>query len=336
MNSASVHSFAKYLPERIVSNEELSTLMDTSDEWIQKRTGIVERRWSDQSAPTSVLALRATEQTLGLCNIKPQAIVAATLSADFCFPGIGVQIQHALGLDTIPAYDVRNQCSGFLYGLEMAESLIRAGKYQHILLVGAELHSTGLDISTRGRDIAVLFGDGAGSCMVSAASAIPEKAELHFEVLATELHSQGEHVERLWCQHPGSAHFPTRLTANMVENAQIFPQMDGRKVFEHAVKRMTEVSLSILHNKGFGPGDVSLFLPHQANVRINQMVGNQLGLSDEQVFNTIQKYGNTTAATIPIGFSDAIAAGKIKSGDLILSAAFGSGFTWGAALFRAH
>jgi 3-oxoacyl-[acyl-carrier-protein] synthase-3 len=233
----------------------------------------------------------------------------------------------------IPAYDIRNQCSGFLYGLEMACALVQNGTYRRILLVGAEVHSTGLDISTRGRDVSVLFGDGAGSCIVERGEEAQELG-LSLEVLGTELHSDGAHVKELWCEHPGSARFPTRLTPEMVEQGEVFAQMNGRMVFENAVKRMSEVSASLMAAVGVAPSEIALFVPHQANRRISEAIGKHLGLSAEQVFNTIEEFGNTTAATIPIGMSCAVEQDRLHSGDFVLSAAFGSGFTWGAALFR--
>lgn len=330
--STFIQHFAKALPPEKITNQMISLLMDTSDEWIVQRTGIEERYWVTPPMTTSDLAVEAAKETLKKAEDKiPDAIIAATLSPDFSFPGIGVQIQAKLGLTTVPAFDIRNQCSGFLYAIEMAKAFIETKKYKNILVVGAEVHSTGLDKTTRGRDIAVLFGDGAGACLVT--SEISQK-DLNFECIGTELHSDGNFVEELWCEHPGSAHFPTRVTQNLIDEAQCFPKMNGKVVFQHAVKRMTEVSESLLKKIGISKEEISLFLPHQANLRINASVAEYLGLKSSQVFNTIQKYGNTTAATIPIGFSDAVAEGKIQRGDIILSAAFGAGFTWGAAVFR--
>ena len=333
MYQACFHSFAKYLPSRVVPNHELTKFMDTSDEWIIQRTGIETRYWVEAPTTTSDLAFEAAQQSISLSKLNSiDAIVAATLSADYSFPGIGVQLQSKLKTPKIPAYDLRNQCAGFLYGAELAASLVKTGQYEQVLLVGAEVHSTGLDISTRGRDIAVLFGDGAGSCIVSRGK--NPQAKYNFEFLGSELHSNGDFVKELWCEHPGSAHFPTRITMDLIEEAKCFPTMNGKAVFQHAVRDMTEVSLSLLSKLKLSPSDISLFLPHQANLRINSMVAQQLGLTEGQVFNTIQKYGNTTAATIPIGFTDAIEAGIMKPGMIILSAAFGSGFVWGASVWR--
>lgn len=340
-----LHSFAHVVPERVVTNHDLAKLMDTSDEWIQQRSGIKQRYWVTPPTTTSDLGARAAEVTLSTGrgmrsdSLAPDAIIAATLSPDYSFPGIGVLIQHKLGLPAIPAFDIRNQCSGFLYATQLASALVQAQAYRRILVVGAEVHSTGLDVSTRGRDIAVLFGDGAGSCLVEAvndasSSEAPSALQGSLEFLGAELHSDGAFVRELWCEHPGSAHFPTRITPELVSEGRVYPLMNGRKVFEHAVRAMTEVSRSLLDAKGFSPKDVGLFVPHQANIRINSMVAAQLGLSESQVWSTIEQYGNTTAATIPIGISTAQQAGRLTSGDVVLSAAFGSGFTWGAALFR--
>ncbi len=320
------------LPDREISNDELSTFIDTSDEWISKRTGIKKRYWVSEGTTTSSLAVEAASKSIDQLSNGTQidAIIAATLSPDYSFPGIGVQIQDALGLPPVPAYDVRNQCSGFLYAMEMGGALISTGVYENILIVGAEVHSTGMDKTTRGRDIAVLFGDGAGSCILSHG----KRSGLSFELVGTELHSDGAYAKELWCEHPGSVLFPDRLTEELVREGKVFPEMNGRLVFENAVRHMTEVSLSLLAKHGYGSSDVSLFLPHQANLRINTMVAQKLGLNESQVFSTIQDYGNTTAATIPIGFTRAVEEGAFTSGDLVLSAAFGSGFTWGAALYR--
>ncbi len=333
--TAVAHSFARYLPPKVVTNEDLAQFIDTSDEWIQKRTGIQERRFVESPMTTSDLATESAKLSLHTAGTSVDAIIAATLSPDYDFPGIGVLVQHKLGLPTVPAFDIRNQCSGFLYGIELADALVNQGRYENILVIGAEVHSTGLDLSTRGRDIAVLFGDGAGSCIVSK-NAPASATTPGFQVLHSELHSDGEHASILWCEHVGSAHFPTRITKEMVEEGKCFPQMEGRKVFEHAVRRMVEVSTSVLKKSGITAEDVRLVIPHQANARINGLVADTLHIPSDRVFNTIAQYGNTTAATIPIGFSHAVEEVELQSGDYILSCAFGSGFTWGATLFQVH
>jgi len=331
--TAVAHSFARYLPPKIVTNNDLAQHIDTSDEWIQKRTGIKERRFVEPPVTTSDLAVEASKLSIQASGVEVDAIVAATLSPDYDFPGIGVLVQHKLGLSTVPAFDIRNQCSGFLYGIELAEALVAQKKYKNILVIGAEVHSTGLDLTTRGRDIAVLFGDGSGSCIVSQHPPSSAKTP-SLNIIGSELHSDGAHASILWCEHVGSAHFPTRITAEMVEQGKCFPQMEGRKVFEHAVKRMVEVSTSVLSNSGISNQDVRLVIPHQANARINGLVAETLQIPTDRVFNTITHYGNTTAATIPIGFSHALEETQLASGDYILSCAFGSGFTWGATLFQ--
>ncbi|MCI5066264.1 beta-ketoacyl-ACP synthase 3 [bacterium] len=333
--SAIVEAFSRYLPPKVVTNEELSSLMETSDEWIQQRSGIRERRFVDAPTTTSDLAVEAARKTLGALQGKSvDAIIAATLSPDYDFPGIGVLIQAKLDLPTIPAFDLRNQCSGFLYGLELATALVQQEQYERILLVGAEVHSTGLDLSTRGRDIAVLFGDGAGSCVVSREEARATTGT-GLRVLRSELHGDGAHAPKLWCEHIGSAHFPHRMDASLIEEGKCFPSMQGRKVFEHAVKRMVEVSLSVLEKEGITPEQIRFVVPHQANARINGLVAEQLGIPGERVSQTITHYGNTTAATIPIGFSHVLEEEEIHQGDYLLSCAFGSGFTWGATLLQA-
>ena len=328
-----IHSFGKALGARKVSNQDLLQYMDTSDEWIRQRSGIRSRYWVEPGQTTSSLAVEACREAMTRAGVKQvQGIVAATLSPDYTFPGIGVQIQNALGLPAVPAFDLRNQCSGFLYGLEMGAALVSSGQYQDLLLVGAEVHSTGLDLSTRGRDVAVLFGDGAGACLISREVGPQHTPSL--QLLGTELHSDGAFMRELWCEHPGSANPTGRVTPQMVEEGSIFPKMNGRVVFEHAVRSMVEVCQSILKRFSVVPNEISLLVPHQANARINAAVAEHLGLRHSQVMSTIENYGNTTAATIPIGFYDAVEAQRLPPSGLILSVAFGSGFTWGAALFR--
>lgn len=320
--------------------------MDTSDEWITQRSGIKTRYWVTPGTNTSDLATESARATLASSgNARAcQAIIAATLSPDFYFPGIGVLVQKKLGLPPIPAFDIRQQCSGFLYGLEMATALVDAGRYERILLIGAEVQSNSLDLSTRGRDVAVLFGDGAGSCIVErdTPAARSERqahteanSRLAFELLGTELHSDGEGAPELWCEAPGSSLPHRDVTPEVFAMGRTFPRMNGRRVFESAVRRMVEVSQSLLAQHGITGTAVRLFVPHQANSRINQMVAEQLGLKPDQVMSTIERYGNTTAATIPIGMTDAIDEGRIQPDDIVLQAAFGSGFTWGAAILRA-
>ncbi len=326
-----------YVPENVVTNEDLSKIMTTSDEWITERTGIKERRHrkerNDAQETTSYLGLKASEMALenaGLTAKDLDFIIFATLSPDYFFPGCGVQIQEALGCDTIGALDVRNQCSGFIYALSVANAFIKSGTYKNILVVGAEVHSFGLDFSDEGRGVSVIFGDGAGAVILSKASD-HEKGD----VLAFNMHSEGKHAEELSTKFPGSKFGWSdrmRLEPEAVTNAEIYPNMNGNFVFKHAVTRFPESMLEALESAGKTLEDLDLFIPHQANLRIAQFVQKKLGLKDDQVFNNIQKYGNTTAASIPLAFSEAVSEGKAKRGDLVLLTAFGSGFTWGSVL----
>jgi len=319
-----------FVPPRVVTNDDLASLMDTSDAWIRERTGIQERRWVEEGMTGSEMARRASVMALEEAGMEPgnvDAIVLATLSPDHFFPGTGVFLQRDLGLTDIPALDIRAQCSGFIYGLSVADAWIRVGQYKTILLVGVEIQSTGLDLSDRGRDMAVLFGDGAGAAVLTASE------EEGRGVLATHIHSQGEHAEALWGEVSSSYRHP-RITAEDLEAGRHYPRMEGREVFKHAVSRMPEVVEAVLESNGLTTADIDLLIPHQANLRISQMVQRRLGLPDEKVFNNIQRYGNTTAATIPIALAEAVREGHLKSGDLLCMPAFGSGFTWGAALVR--
>jgi len=319
-----------YVPERVVTNEELTGYMETSDEWIVERSGIRERRWVSDGMTGAEMARRASLMALEEAGMEPSqidAIVLATLSPDHFFPGTGVFLQRELGLGTIPALDVRAQCSGFVYGLSVADAWIRAGQYETILLVGVEIQSTGLDVSTRGRDIAVLFGDGAGAAILTASE------EEGRGVLSTHIHSDGRYAETLWTDAPSSS-AAQRISTEDIEAGRHFPTMDGRDVFKHAVTRMPEVVMEALTAIDLEPSDIDLLIPHQANLRISQMVQRRLGLPDEKVFNNIENYGNTTAATIPIALAEAARAGRLHEDDLLCIVAFGSGFTWGSALIR--
>ncbi|HKK91794.1 MAG TPA: beta-ketoacyl-ACP synthase III [Longimicrobiales bacterium] len=319
-----------WVPERVVTNDDLTRYMDTSDEWIRERTGIEERRWVEEGTTGADMATRASRMALEDAAVDAEdvdAVVLATLSPDHFFPGTGVFLQRELGLGTVPAIDLRAQCSGFVYGLQIADSLIRVGQYRTVLLVGVEIQSTGLDVSTAGRDMAVLFGDGAGAAVLQATE------EEGRGVLSTHIHSQGEYAEILWGDAPASWRHP-RISPEDFEQRRIYPSMAGRDVFKHAVTRMPEVVREALDANALDPSDIDLLIPHQANLRISQMVQKRLGLSDDQVFNNIRKYGNTTAATIPIALSEAVREDRLERGDLICLTAFGSGFTWGSALIR--
>lgn len=331
MIRTAIQGVGHHVPERVVTNEELTRLMDTTDEWIVERTGIQERRWVTGGASGAEMAHHASRRALEQAEIEAEsvdAIVLATLSPDHMFPGTGVFLQRELGLEGIPALDVRAQCSGFIYGLSVADAWIRGGQYRTILLVGVEIHSTGLDVSTRGREIAVLFGDGAGAMVLQAVDESEGRG-----VLSTHLHSDGRHAESLWCDAASSARSP-RISADDLEEGRHYPSMLGREVFKNAVVRMPEAVEEALSANGLQNSDIDLLIPHQANLRISQVVQRRLGLSDDQVFNNIQRYGNTTAATIPIALSEALAEGRLTRGDVLCLVAFGSGFTWASALIR--
>lgn len=319
-----------HVPDRVVTNDELTRYMETSDAWIQERTGIRERRWVGEGTENSDLAFEATQKALAKAGWQPsdiEAIVYASLSPDHMFPGDGCFLNAKLGIPGVPALDVRNQCSGFLYGLAVADAWIRTGMFRRILLVGSEIHSTGLDVSTRGRDVSVIFGDGAGAALLEATED-PGRG-----VLSCHLHADGRGATDLFCDAPGSKYHP-RVQARMLEDASIFPVMEGQRVFKHAVSKMPAVLHEALERNGLRPRDIKVLIPHQANLRISQMVQRSLELRDEQVFNNIQKYGNTTAASIPIALAEAVEERGIRRGDLVALCAFGAGFTWASALVR--
>ncbi|QNR24099.1 3-oxoacyl-ACP synthase III family protein [Croceimicrobium hydrocarbonivorans] len=323
-----------YVPENVVTNLDLSQIMDTSDEWIQERTGIKERRWvrSDGDETTSSMGTIAAQRAIADAGLEPNDIdfiVFATLSPDYYFPGPGVQVQENLGIDTVGALDVRNQCSGFIYGLSVADQFIKTGMYKNVLLIGSELHSGGLDKTTRGRGVSVIFGDGAGAVVLQA-------SDDHSKgVLTTKLHSEGKHAKELALLGPSTSHWVDRIIEeNNPEDLSYYPYMNGNFVFKHAVTRFQEVIHEALNEAGKSPEDLDLLIPHQANLRISQYVQAKMGLGADKVFNNIMKYGNTTAASIPIALSEAKAEGRLKEGDLLCLAAFGSGFTWGSALIQ--
>lgn len=325
-----------YVPPKVVTNHDLTKFMDTSDEWIQTRSGITERRWVEADVSTSDLGLKAAEKVLAKANVSKQdidCIMFATISPDHEFPGTGCFFQAKLGLPGVPAIEVRQACSGFIYGMGMADSFIRSGMYKNILLIGAEVHSKGLDLSTRGRDVSVLFGDGAGAAIITRAdsSADPSKDSM---ILSTHLHADGSFAKELYTEAPGTGTGPKRLSVAAVDDVSMYPKMNGKTVFMHASRRMPEVVMEAIEFNGLKLSDVDLFVFHQANQRINEMVAKQLEIDESKVFNTISKFGNTTAATIPIGLSEAEKAGKLKKGMLVASAVFGSGFTWASALYR--
>jgi len=318
------------VPSRVVTNRDLEQWMETSDEWIQERTGIRERRWVEEGTTGAQMARDASRLALAEAGVgveEVDALVLATLSSDHGFPGTGVFLQRELGMGAVPALDLRAQCSGFIYGLSVADAWIRSGMYRTILLVGVEIQSTGLDLSTRGRDMAVLFGDGAGAVVLQATG------EEGRGVLTTHLHSDGSQAELLWCDAPASIRHP-RLTHEDLDSGRVYPSMEGREVFRNAVTRMSEAVQEALNATGFSVGEIDLLIPHQANLRIAEAVRKRLGVPEDRVYNNIQRYGNTTAASIPIALAEAVREGRLKRGDLLCLTAFGSGFTWGSALIR--
>jgi len=319
------------VPERIVSNDDLAAWMDTSDEWIQQRTGIRQRHWISEGETPASLALEATNQALDAAEIEIgeiDCILLATLSSQHDFPGTSFFLHELLDADEIPCIDLRAQCSGFLYGLTFAESLICSGRFRRVLLLGCEVHSTGVEVATRGRDVAVLFGDGAGAVVLEANEADTSG------VIDIKLHAQGKHARKLWIEAPSSAERPVRITKEMIDDGRAFPQMQGKFVFKHAVTRMPEVLRECLDSASVKLEDVDLFLFHQANLRINEYVAGQLGIPADKLSNNIQRYGNCSAASIPMLLDEAIRTGRLERGQLVSMTAFGSGFTWASALVR--
>jgi 3-oxoacyl-[acyl-carrier-protein] synthase III len=323
-----------YVPKNVVTNDELSKIMDTSDEWIQERTGIQERRHiiknEDTTTTMGVKAAKIAIERAGISKDEIDFIVFATLSPDYYFPGPGVLVQRDLGLKPIGALDVRNQCSGFVYAISVADQYIKTGMYKNILVIGSEVHSTGLDMSNRGRGVSVIFGDGAGAAVLS------REEDLTKGILSTHLHSEGQHAEELVLKAPGmGGRWVTDIMQDKDPNDDsYYPYMNGQFVFKNAVARFVEVILEGLEANNLQVSDINMVIPHQANLRISQYIQNKFQLSDEQVYNNIQKYGNTTAASIPIALTEAWEQGKIKSGDTIVLAAFGSGFTWGSVIIK--
>tara|TARA_B100001175_G_C19502840_1_gene639159 strand:+ start:1120 stop:2127 length:1008 start_codon:yes stop_codon:yes gene_type:complete len=334
MKTSIIKGIGYYVPENIVKNKDLEKIMDTSDEWIQERTGIRERRWvlEDSDESTSSMGTEAAKKAIKNANISPDEIdfiIFATLSPDYFFPGSGVLIQRNLGIKEVGALDIRNQCSGFIYALSIADQYIKSGMYKNILIVGSELHSGGLEKSTRGRNVSVIFGDGAGAVIIQA-SDDPGKG-----IMSTHLHSEGKHAEELVVISPATKKWIDKLVEDPSEDGSSYaPYMNGNFVFKNAVLRFMEVINEALITNNLTKEDINLLIPHQANLRINQFVQKQLSLPDEKVYNNIMKYGNTTAASIPIALAEAIEKGKLKEGDILCLAAFGAGFTWGSALIK--
>jgi 3-oxoacyl-[acyl-carrier-protein] synthase-3 len=334
MYTSRITGLGAYVPENVVTNDDLSKLMDTNDAWIQERTGIKERRHikKGDGNSTSIMGVKAATIALeraGLTTNDIDMIVFATLSPDMYFPGGGVQVQELMGMRTIPALDVRNQCSGFVYAVSVADQFVKTGMYKHVLVIGSENHSGGLDFTTRGRGVSVIFGDGAGAAVVS------RNESRKGGILSTHLHSEGKHKDELALQGPSTNYWvPQIIEENPTEDIPYYPYMNGTFVFKHAVVRFSEVIKEGLKANKLSVEDINMLIPHQANLRISQFIQHKFKLPDEKVFNNIQKYGNTTAASIPIALTEAWEKGKIKDGDLVVLAAFGSGFTWGSVIMR--
>jgi len=334
MYNSKISGLGFYVPDNIVTNNDLSKIMDTSDAWIQERTGIKERRWikegsNDTSAVMGAKAAKIAIKRAGLEAKDIDFVVFATLSPDMYFPGCGVQVQEMLGLRTVGAIDVRNQCSGFVYAISTADQFVKTGMYKHVLVIGSEYHSGGLDKTSRGRGVTVIFGDGAGAVVLS------READNTKGILSTHLHSEGKFAEELVVKSPSIKHWvPQLIEENNNVDPDYFPYMNGQLVFKNAVVRFDEVINEGLVKNNLTAADIDMFIPHQANLRISQFVQRRFKLRDDQVYNNIMKYGNTTAASIPIAMTEAWKAGKIKPGNLVVIATFGSGFTWGSAIIR--
>ena len=324
----------KYLPENVVTNQDLSEIMETSDEWIQERTGIEERRHikkgsGDTTASMGAAAARIAIERADLSTQDIDLILFATLSPDYYFPGSGVLVQELLDIPTCPAMDIRNQCSGFIYALSTADQFIKTGMYKNVLVIGSENHSGGLDMTTRGRGVSVIFGDGAGAAVITREED-PDKG-----ILSSHLHSQGKFAEELSLIGPSTNRWvPEIIAANDPTDESYYPYMNGQLVFKNAVVRFSEVIMEGLTTNGLAPSAIDMLIPHQANLRISQFVQKKFGLGNDQVYNNIQRYGNTTAGSIPIALTEAWEEGKVREGDLIVLAAFGSGFTWGSSIIR--
>ncbi|MFL2990745.1 MAG: 3-oxoacyl-ACP synthase III family protein [Cytophagales bacterium] len=331
MSKSKIKGVGFYVPRNVVKNTDLENIMDTNDKWIKERTGIEERRWVDNDLTTSQMGTYASEIAIKNANISKEEIdfiIFATLSPDYYFPGCGVLIQNNLNIREVGALDIRNQCSGFIYGISIADQYIRSGMYKNILVVGSEIHSGALDKSPRGRSVSVIFGDGAGAAIIS-------KSNDKSEILSTHLHSEGKYAKELAVIQPSTTFWVDKIINNS-SNSDIgfYPNMNGNFVFKNAVLRFEEVINEALNFSNYKTEDIDILITHQANLRISKYLQKKLNLEDDKVFNNIMKYGNTTAASIPIAISEALENKKIKNGDLVCLAAFGSGFTWASALIR--
>jgi 3-oxoacyl-[acyl-carrier-protein] synthase-3 len=319
-----------YVPPRVVTNKDLEKVMETTHEWIVERSGIEERRWVDPGEGGAEMGAKASREAMEKAGVSAKDVdmlIYATLSPDVNFPGTGVFVQRLLGLRDIPCFDIRQQCTGFLYGLAMADAFIKSGQYKTVLLIGSEVHSTGLDVSTAGRDVTVLFGDGAGAVIITRAT------DDEHVILSTHLHADGSDAEILWTEYPASTRHP-RISAEAMAEGRHYPRMEGKRVFKNAVTKIPAVIMEGMITNNLKLSDIDMLIPHQANLRINQMVAKMIGLPEEKMHNNIQRYGNTTAASIPICMHEAIALGKIKPGNLVCLVAFGAGLTWGSVFLR--
>jgi len=334
MYNSKITGLGYYVPDNIVTNNDLKEFMDTSDEWIQERTGIQERRWIDPKSgdTTAVMGAKASRiamERAGLTKDDVDFIVFATLSPDMYFPGCGVQVQEMLDMPTIGALDIRNQCSGFIYAMSVADQFIKTGMYKNILVIGSECHSGALDKSTRGRNVSVIFGDGAGAAILS------RSEEAGKGILSTHLHSEGKHAKELALEGPSTKRWvPEILEKNDPDDISYYPYMNGQFVFKNAVVRFSEAIIEGLKANNLEKEDINMLIPHQANLRITQFIQKKFQLPNDKVFSNIQKYGNTTAASVIIALTEAWEQGKIKDNDLVVMAAFGSGFTWGSVIIR--
>lgn len=334
MYQSKITGLGMYVPENVVTNADLEKIMDTNNEWIVERTGIEERRHikKGDGNTTATMGVKAAKQAIERAQIKTTdigLILFATLSPDYYFPGSGVLVQELLEIPNCPAMDIRNQCSGFVYALTTADQFVKTGMYKHVLVIGSENHSGGLDMTTRGRNVSVIFGDGAGAAVVS------RSEDIRGGILSSHIYSQGKHAEELALIGPSTNRWvPEILAANDPEDLSYYPYMNGQFVFKNAVVRFAEVIQEGLQKNQWKPSDIDLLIPHQANLRIAQFVQKKFGLGDHQVYNNIQKFGNTTAASIPIALTEAWEKGLVKPGSKIILAAFGSGFTWGSVLIE--
>ena len=331
MPKSKIKGVGFYVPDNVIKNSDLEEIMDTSDEWIQERTGIKERRWVEGDLTTSLMGTYASKIAIKNAKISKNDIdfiIFATLSPDYFFPGSGVLLQKNLQIKEVGALDIRNQCSGFIYGLSVADQYIKSGMYENILVVGSEIHSGGLDKSSRGRSVSVIFGDGAGAAIVS-------KSNDESEILSTHLHSEGKFAEELAVIKPATTFWIDKIIDDDDEDGKgFFPKMNGNFVFKNAVKRFEEVIFESLNHNNYTSKDIDMLITHQANLRISQYIQKKLNINDNNIFNNIMSYGNTTSASIPIALYEALEKNKIKRGDLVCLAAFGSGFTWASALIR--